>query len=194
MITFLIRCGKLLTTAMTHVLTQVIKSAPITPRQKSNASPEALSALLLVLVFLVYIHIGVAKTMTFNDWSYVDSIYFWAITFSTVGFGDLLHDTSEQNQLMPYRLIGLILISGLIVCVLRWQQRRNDVTYHTKELSIGSSRQDVGDLDQTEDSMNIEDSINLQLETTVEIEDEYPNADSEFNESDSAALLNQDGL
>ena len=179
---------------MTHVLTQVIKAAPITPRQKSNASPEALSALLLVLVFLVYIHIGVAKTMTFNDWSYVDSIYFWAITFSTVGFGDLLHDTSEQNQLMPYRLIGLILISGLIVCVLRWQQRRNDVTYHTKELSIGSSRQDVGDLDQTEDSMNIEDSINLQLETTVEIEDEYPNADSEFNESDSAALLNQDGL
>ena len=52
----------------------------------------------------------------------------------------------------------------------------------------------MGDPDQTEDSMNIEDSINLQLETTVEIEDEYPNADSEFNESDSAALLNQDGL
>ena len=61
---------------------------------------------------------GVSFQMHVEQWSVVDSIYFWIVTFTTVGFGDLLQDPEVKDLYMPalviYRTFGLALLAGVI--------------------------------------------------------------------------------
>ena len=55
-----------------------------------------------------YIHVGVFINISVDGWSYLDSIYYWIVTFTTVGFGDKLQEIRIQGLMLPYRLFGKI--------------------------------------------------------------------------------------
>ena len=59
------------------------------------------------------------------DLNYVDNIYFWFVTFSTIGFGDITYDVSDwEYSLMVYRLVGLTLLAGIIDSIVVWLKER----------------------------------------------------------------------
>ena len=66
-----------------------------------------------------YIAAGCIFTVYFEKWTLLDSIYFWVVTFTTVGLGDILQDEKFQlhEYLAPtvvYRTFGLALLAGFI--------------------------------------------------------------------------------
>ena len=59
------------------------------------------------------------------DLNYVDNIYFWFVTFSTIAFGDITYDVSDwEYSLMVYRLVGLTLLAGIIDSIVVWLKER----------------------------------------------------------------------
>ena len=53
-----------------------------------------------------------------QDWSMVDTLYFWLVTFTTVGFGDI-HFPLEVEiehfyELLLYRVFGLSFLAAII--------------------------------------------------------------------------------
>ena len=50
--------------------------------------------------------------MPAEDWSYGDSLYFYVVTFTTVGFGDLT--PSARYICVPFTLLGLAAISNIL--------------------------------------------------------------------------------
>ena len=70
-------------------------------------------------MFGAYLTAGVMFTMHTEQWDPVDSVYFWIVTFTTVGFGDIVQDSKIQmDEYMPvlliYRTFGLALLAGVI--------------------------------------------------------------------------------
>ena len=72
-----------------------------------------------------YIAAGCMFTFYFENWGILDSIYFWVVTFTTVGLGDVL--MSEKYQLheymaplVVYRTFGLALLAGFIDSLAAW--------------------------------------------------------------------------
>ena len=73
---------------------------------------------------IAYLHIGVAiNIFCYEGWTYVDSLYFWMVTFTTVGFGDKLLPLDGQIKLIPYRLFGLSLVAGIIDSLVSWMKK-----------------------------------------------------------------------
>ena len=57
--------------------------------------------------------------------NYVDNIYFWFVTFSTIDFGDITYDVSDwEYSLMVYRLFGLAWLAGIIDSIVVWLKER----------------------------------------------------------------------
>ena len=58
------------------------------------------------------------QNMGANQWSVMDTLYFWLVTFTTVGFGDKhlpLHVEIEHfYELLLYRMVGLSFLAGII--------------------------------------------------------------------------------
>ena len=81
-----------------------------------NRDPSCLNGkflLLAIVYFLLLLVIGAAAYMKAEGWSYVDGLYFYSITFTTVGFGDLLPQ-KERDIAVPFILLGLIAISNIL--------------------------------------------------------------------------------
>ena len=87
-------------------------------------SEELLSAFTILLVVASYIGAGSIFTSMVEGWFLLDSIYFWVVTFTTVGLGDLLHsDKVYHNYMIPlivYRTFGLALLAGFIDSLVAW--------------------------------------------------------------------------
>ena len=47
-----------------------------------------------------------------EEWSYADSLYFYVISFTTVGFGDLL--PTNKYITVPFILLGLTAVSNVL--------------------------------------------------------------------------------
>ena len=61
----------------------------------------------------------------------IDSIYFWIVTFTTVGFGDIVISVDDQENflmacLVVYRTFGLALLAGLIDSLVAWVNVRKE--------------------------------------------------------------------
>ena len=81
-----------------------------------NRDPSCLNGkflLLAIVYFLLLLLIGAAAYMKAEGWNYVDGLYFYSITFTTVGFGDLLPQ-KERDIALPFILLGLIAISNIL--------------------------------------------------------------------------------
>ena len=62
-----------------------------------------------------------AFTLQVIDWSFVDTCYFWLVTFTTVGFGDvhfpLEVEIDHFYELVVYRVFGLAFLAGIIEAI-----------------------------------------------------------------------------
>ena len=119
MLTLLARCGNIFTSVNNHVYSAILRR-----RQRNNVSTEALSLITMSFIMIAYLHIGVAiNIFCYEGWTYVDSLYFWMVTFTTVGFGDKLLPLDGQIKLIPYRLFGLSLVAGIIDSLVSWMKK-----------------------------------------------------------------------
>ena len=73
--------AKLVNTIVTKFEKKVLKKAQ--PNQV-----ETKSAVILFLLMVLMIAINGLFTMEFKDWTFVQGVYFWFVTMSTIGFGD----------------------------------------------------------------------------------------------------------
>ena len=81
-----------------------------------NGAPSCLNGkclLLAIVYFLLLLLIGAAAHVKAEGWSYGDGLYFYSITFTTVGFGDLLPQ-KERYIAVPFILLGLTAISNIL--------------------------------------------------------------------------------
>ena len=81
-----------------------------------NGPPSCLNEkclLLAIMYFLLLLLIGADAHAKAEGWSYGDGLYFYAITFTTVGFGDLLPQ-EERYIAVPFILLGLTAISNIL--------------------------------------------------------------------------------
>jgi len=62
---------------------------------------------------LLLLLIGAAIQMKVEGWSYGDSLYFYVVTFTTVGFGDLLPQEAKYIT-VTFILLGLTAISNIL--------------------------------------------------------------------------------
>ena len=83
-----------------------------------NGAPSYLNEkclLLAIMYFLLLLLIGAASHVKTQDWSYGESLYFYAITFTTVGFGDVVPQKLEERYItVPFILLALAAISNLL--------------------------------------------------------------------------------
>nr|XP_006816191.1 PREDICTED: uncharacterized protein LOC102805727 [Saccoglossus kowalevskii] len=92
--------------------------------QKFHEMPARQKALgLLIFMFLLYMAICTVVTYFIeDDWNFVDSLYFWVVTFTTIGFGDLTlsrkavdGDNATNYSNLRAFCIACVIISGLIL-------------------------------------------------------------------------------
>ena len=81
-----------------------------------NGAPCRLNEKCFVFGFmysLLLLFIGAAVQMKAEGWSYGDSLYFYVVTLTTVGFGDLLPQEAKYTT-VPFILLGLTAISNIL--------------------------------------------------------------------------------
>ena len=117
------------------------------PAINQRVSPESLSTLTMVFLVIGYLHIAIASTMRTHDWEYMDALYFWMVTLTTVGFGDMNIPIREHGGWFPYRLGGLALIAGLIDSLSSWMKSRKVALEKVKSIArkISQRGQDPND-------------------------------------------------
>ena len=59
------------------------------------------SAVILFLLMLAFLLVTARIHKSISDWTFVEEVYFWFITFSTIGFGDYMHHKSHQRKNVP---------------------------------------------------------------------------------------------
>ena len=83
-------------------------------------SEEFLSFFSLHILFVLYLSVGIWHHVMNNsdNRTVLDIVYFWIVTFTTVGFGDLGHslefEVDHAYDLTVYRLFGLSLVASII--------------------------------------------------------------------------------
>ena len=85
---------------------------------RRNGAPSYLNEkclLLAIVYFLLLLLVGASAHVKTQNWSYGESLYFFAITFTTVGFGDFVPQKLEEKYItVPLILLGLASISNLL--------------------------------------------------------------------------------
>ena len=81
-----------------------------------NGAPSCLNEKCFMFGFmylLLLLLIGAVVQMKAEGWSYGDSLYFYVVTFTTVGFGDLLPQEAKYIT-VPFILLALTAISNIL--------------------------------------------------------------------------------
>lgn len=111
-------------------------------KKKKLVSEELLSAISIFLLFAGYMCVGCVFTVSKEEWTLLDSIYFWIVTFTTVGFGDIHPSLETEIQyivpLVVYRCFGLALLAGLVDSLVAWGKARKEAL---KEEALRLKRQ-----------------------------------------------------
>ena len=118
MMTLLRSCGKILMLANKKVYTVIRKRILFDRRY---ASDELISVITLCVMFGLFMVLVVWHDKNISEvkhWSMVDTIYFWLVTFTTVGFGDihfpLKVEIEHFYELLLYRVFGLSFLAAII--------------------------------------------------------------------------------
>ncbi|EAQ85221.1 hypothetical protein CHGG_09235 [Chaetomium globosum CBS 148.51] len=75
--------------------------------------------MLQTIMFLMYLLLGALVFCEVESWSYLDAVFWAAVTLFTVGFGDLYATTPLGRALLiPYSLVGIISL-GLVIGSIR---------------------------------------------------------------------------
>lgn len=84
-----------------------------------NLTPSQRTLMLQTIMFQIYLLLGALIFCNVEGWSYLDAVYWAAVTLFTVGFGDFYATTTLGRALLiPYALIGIISL-GLVIGSIR---------------------------------------------------------------------------
>ena len=93
----------------------------------SDTKVKIACIVVLVILVLVYLILSAMIRVISEGWTFHESMYFWFITLTTVGFGDFVpYDGREPDTIAVlilyyigtfYLLVGLALIASLIQCI-----------------------------------------------------------------------------
>ena len=120
--------------------------------KKRCVSESLLSVISITLVFAGYMRVGhiLTRILKIQNWTYLDSTYFWFVTFTTVGFGDINYPiTDAQYVIIVYRLFGLALLAGFIDSLTVWlnerrkhfeQVRRKNISMKIKSMNMPGAK------------------------------------------------------
>ena len=118
MMSLLRSCGKILMKANKKVYTVVRRGVFY---NRKYASDELMSVVTIVVMFLLFMLLVVWHDKSISEvrnWSLVDTFYFWLVTFTTVGFGDvhfpLEVEIEHFYELLLYRVFGLSFLAAII--------------------------------------------------------------------------------
>jgi potassium channel subfamily K len=82
-------------------------------------TPSQRTLMLQTIMFLVYLLLGALLFSRLEGWSYLDGVYWAAVTLFTVGFGDFYATKpASRGLLIPYSLVGIISL-GLVIGSIR---------------------------------------------------------------------------
>ena len=98
---------------------------PAPPSSGTTAAWEAYATRIIGGLSLLVLGLGTVVYRILEDWSWVDSFYFSAVTLTTVGFGDLSPTTTVSKLFTVfYIFIGISLIGALLNEFLKRHARR----------------------------------------------------------------------
>jgi len=114
--------GELISTLVDTTVTKLEKKI------LNSSDPQKIktkSAVILFLLMLVFLLATARLHKSLSDWTFVEEVYFWFITFSTIGFGDYTHQKSHKSQksaltvlfatgYVCHTIIGLCLVSSVL--------------------------------------------------------------------------------
>ena len=84
-----------------------------------NLTPSQRTLMLQTIMLQVYLLLGALVFSNIEGWSYLDAVYWAAVTLFTVGFGDMYATTAlGRALLLPYSLVGIISL-GLVIGSIR---------------------------------------------------------------------------
>lgn len=82
-------------------------------------TPSQRTLMLQTIMLLLYLLVGALVFSNVEGWSYLDAVYWAAVTLFTVGFGDFYASTTlGRSLLVPYALVGIISL-GLVIGSIR---------------------------------------------------------------------------
>ena len=103
-------------------------------------SEESISLLLTMVVLIAYLALGIChdKMSESDDHSLADIVYFWMVSFTTVGFGDIGHsldyEIKHAYELTVYRVFGLSLVAAIIDTILSYCNLQKEILKHEKQV------------------------------------------------------------
>lgn len=97
-------------------------------------SDQLLSLLSILTIFIGFLFgsIWYGILMKTNDWSLIDVIYYWFVTFTTVGYGDLLYPIEMEVKYIfehtMIRLFGLAFLAAIIDAISAYVNYRTELS------------------------------------------------------------------
>ena len=96
----------------------------------------------IFILFIGYVAIGCLLGTGLSDLTLFESIYFWIVTFTTVGFGDITTPLDVQVDwaipLMAYRIFGLAMLAGVIDSLIEYIDTRKEQVRMMSEKRMAS--------------------------------------------------------
>lgn len=139
MMTLLQSCGAILSAANTKFYSLMSRYIC---GETDLISQELLSVFSITIIFIGFMVAGiwydVNRVRPGIEWSYIDVIYFWLYTFTTVGFGtpiDLKVELKHVYPLFVYRLFGLSFLAGIIDALVVYVEYRQELFNRQRKLS-----------------------------------------------------------
>ena len=102
-------------------------------RRESFVSEELISIISIIIIFICFMFVGIWYENTHDnaDWPLIDVVYFWIVTFTTVGYGDFTYpleiETRYIFQRVVFRLFGLSFLAGIIEAIQAYLKVRKQI-------------------------------------------------------------------
>ena len=118
MMTLLRSCGKIIVATNRKFYTLIRRRLCGRKEYVSDQMTSVVSMCFMFLVFMLLVVWHDKSIGAVENWSWTDTFYFWLVTFTTVGFGDLHFplevEISHFHELVLYRVFGLSFLAGII--------------------------------------------------------------------------------
>lgn len=93
---------------------------------------------LILVIFALYLVIGAIIFAYWENWTFLDAMYFVFVTISTIGFGDLLPGLNDPHPMHRlYKLIASIvyMVLGLAIVAMCFDLIQSEVKRRSKKLA-----------------------------------------------------------
>ena len=141
MMTLLRSCGKILMTLNKNLYTRV--SRYLWRDKEPYLSNQLMSIISMCTIFLGFMLLVVWHDKNIGEvdhWNWIDTFYFWLVTFTTVGFGDVHFPLNVEIkhiwELSVYRVFGLCFLSGIMESIYEYLKFRKTMIIRKNKQKI----------------------------------------------------------